>query len=77
MESVTLTRIDPSQNMRRFYRLSIQPGLFGDYVLTREWGRIGTKGQSMEEWFDEDSEAEAAGIRLTEQKMGRGYRRGD
>ena len=34
--TLTLTRIDEAANMRRFYRLSVQPGLFGDWSLARE-----------------------------------------
>ncbi|WP_281253005.1 WGR domain-containing protein [Monaibacterium marinum] len=33
--------LDTSQNARRFYRMKIVPGLFGDWGLVREWGRIG------------------------------------
>ncbi len=40
-DSVTLYRIDPARNMQRFYRLDIQPDLFGNQCLIREWGRIG------------------------------------
>ena len=38
---MVLTRIDNSKNERRFYRMDITPGLFGDWGLVREWGRIG------------------------------------
>ena len=74
MPPVTLTRIDPEQNMRRFYRVSIQPGLFGDWSLIREWGRIGTQGQGMEEWFDSEEEADHAAGRIQQSKQRRGYR---
>ncbi len=73
MEPVHLTRIDEEANMRRFYRLSVQPGLFGDWSLIREWGRIGTRGQSMTEWFEGENAADAAGGKLCEQKQRRGY----
>jgi hypothetical protein len=43
--SLTLYRIDPARNMHRFYRLDIQPDLFGNQCLIREWGRIGRLGQ--------------------------------
>jgi hypothetical protein len=33
MDAVYLRRIDPSRNMRRFYRLDIQPDLFGGFLL--------------------------------------------
>ena len=69
-----LTRIDPDQNMRRYYHLSLQPGLFGDIGLVREWGRIGTRGQSKTDWFSGSVEAEAASAKLMRQKQGRGYR---
>jgi hypothetical protein len=39
---VVLDRIDPAANMRRFYVLSIEPSLFGDATLVREWGRVWT-----------------------------------
>ncbi len=39
------TCIDPAHNKWRFYALSVQPTLFGDWVLVREWGRIGRSGR--------------------------------
>ena len=33
MTAVELHRIDPTQNMRRFYRLDMQPDLFGGDML--------------------------------------------
>lgn len=35
--TVDLKRIDASLNMRRFYRMSVQPDLFGGVSLVREW----------------------------------------
>ena len=37
--------------MRRYYCLSVQPDLFGGYMLIREWGRIGQTGQLYIEHF--------------------------
>jgi predicted DNA-binding WGR domain protein len=37
-DPVHLRRVDPAQNMRRFYSLSIQPTLFGGASLIRDWG---------------------------------------
>lgn len=71
---VHLRRIDLSQNMRRFYSLSIQPTLFGGASLVRDWGRIGTRGQSMIETFDASDEADNAMMRLERTKRRRGYR---
>jgi len=71
--SLYLRRVDPAQNMRRFYLLSIQPTLFGGASVIRNWGRIGTGGQSMIETFDESGEAEQALARLERSKRRRGY----
>lgn len=43
---VYLTKIDASRNMVRFYALDLQPTLFGEWALVKEWGRIGQAGQS-------------------------------
>lgn len=41
-------KIEPHNNMRRFYTLSVQPNLFGEWCVMRYWGRIGTLGQSQQ-----------------------------
>ncbi len=46
MTAITLRRSDPARNMRRFYRLDVQPDLFGQWCLIREWGRTGAAGQT-------------------------------
>ena len=40
MHNLTLYRIDPARNMQCFYLLDIQPDLFGNHCLIREWGHI-------------------------------------
>lgn len=30
--------------MRRFYVMDVQPDLFGQWLVIREWGRIGSPG---------------------------------
>ena len=40
LQMLVLERRDPSRNMARFYVLAIEPTLFGDMALVREWGRI-------------------------------------
>jgi predicted DNA-binding WGR domain protein len=53
-----LRKIDPAKNMRRFYRLYVEPTLFGDFALVREWGRIGAKrGRTKEDWYTSSREA--------------------
>lgn len=68
-----LRRIDPAQNMRRYYVLAIQPTLFGGASVMRNWGRIGTNGQSKMETFDQAEDADSALSRLERQKRKRGY----
>ncbi|MBO9422772.1 WGR domain-containing protein [Labrenzia sp. R4_2] len=74
LEPVHLSRIDPAHNMRRFYCLTVQPTLFGGASLIRNWGRIGTRGQTMMETFDCQDEAAQALVRLERTKIRRGYR---
>ncbi|MGO9057494.1 MAG: WGR domain-containing protein, partial [Candidatus Binataceae bacterium] len=38
---VSLERIDPERNAFRYYVLSIEPTLFEEPSLVREWGRVG------------------------------------
>lgn len=59
-QPVHLRRINPDQNMWRFYRLAIQPTLFGGASLVRDWGRIGSRGQSLMETFDTSDDAGVA-----------------
>ncbi|AGS26449.1 WGR domain-containing protein [Rhizobium etli] len=73
-DTTLLYRIDPALNMARFYRLSIQPTLFGGSSLVRHWGRIGTMGRQKVELFDTSVEAAAAGERMAGRKLRRGYR---
>ena len=68
-----LRRIDPACNMRRFYRLRVQRDLFGGACLIREWGRIGTRGQSLVESHDDEGAAMNSLVRLAAVKQRRGY----
>jgi len=67
MNVVHLRRIDPVRNMRRFYRLDVQPDLFGGILLVKEWGRI------MAERYDSEALAADAMQRHAERKRRRGY----
>lgn len=55
-----LTRIDPPNNVHRFYRMEIVRVLFGDWSLVREWGRIGQPGQVRVDWFPSEGAAKDA-----------------
>ncbi|MBY6117482.1 WGR domain-containing protein [Mameliella alba] len=73
MSILTLTRTDEAANMHRFYRIAVQPGLFGDWSLVREWGRIGSAGQMKTDWFETEAAAKDARFSLHMQKAKRGY----
>ncbi len=46
MNAIILYRIDTGKRMHRFYRMDVQPDLFGHCCLMREWGRSGSTGQT-------------------------------
>ena len=68
-----LHRVCPEQNMARFYALSLQRSLFGEYIVVRLWGRIGRRGQSKTECFQAKTDAERRLTRLADIKRRRGY----
>jgi len=70
---IVLTSIDPSRNRARFYVLSIQPTLFGEHALMRQWGRIGTLGRCRLDLHATAEAARQAMNRLAAAKRRRGY----
>ncbi|SFE71350.1 WGR domain-containing protein [Roseivivax sediminis] len=68
-----LTRSVPEANLHRYYRMEIVPGLFGEWALVREWGRIGRSGQMRIDWFNTEAEAKNARFELHMAKAKRGY----
>ncbi len=68
-----LAKIDTTSNNAHFYRMEIMRGLFGDWSLIREWGRIGQHGQMRIDWFDDEAEAKDARFALQMQKAKKGY----
>lgn len=67
-------RTDRAKNMARFYAMSIDANLFGELCLTRRWGRIGAKGQTLIHHFEREQDAVTLFLDLTRQKRARGYR---
>jgi len=68
-----LHRRDPDRNMARFYRLSLEPNLFGGVSLVRNWGRIGTAGRLRIDLHPSESAAEFARAEIAARKRRRGY----
>lgn len=73
-KEIYLERIDRAKNMARYYRLSVAKTLFGEWVMIREWGRIGSRGQSREHCCGSPDEAQALVKSHTAERLKRGYR---
>ena len=70
---IYLTKVDSVRDMSRFYTLDIQMTLFGEWVLIREWGRIGQAGQTRRCYYaEQDDVAVALSIALRRRRK-RGY----
>ncbi|KRB49331.1 hypothetical protein ASE04_19275 [Rhizobium sp. Root708] len=67
-------RTDHAKNMARYYSMSIDANLFGEPSLTRRWGRIGSKGQTLIHHFEREQDAVCLFLELTRQKRARDYR---
>jgi predicted DNA-binding WGR domain protein len=74
MTALTLRRSDPTKNLHRYYRLDVQPDLFGAWCFIREWGRIGQRGgQSRTVPYPTPAEAQAALDKQRRRKERKGY----
>ncbi len=73
IQYLVLDRCDLSCNMSRYYVLSIEPSLFGDATLIREWGRLGQPGQRRIELYKSHSRAVEALETWLQRKRRRGY----
>ncbi len=75
MSDVYLTRSDEARNMARYHCMTVQPTLFGEWALVREWGRIGRSGQVRSVAFADRAQADRAMVELKTVKERRGYHR--
>jgi len=76
-EPMVLYRVDPDQNMARYYRLDIEIDLFGAVTFSREWGRIGRPGQRRVEVCESEAAARQNLSLWAKRKVARGYRAQD
>jgi predicted DNA-binding WGR domain protein len=74
LQILVLDRIAAAGNMARYYVLSIEPTLFGDAALVREWGRIGQGGKRRLDLYADDRQAAIALELWLARKRKRGYR---
>ncbi len=70
-----LKRIDAAAGMARFYVVTIQPTLFGEWAVVREWGRIGQGGTVRDRVLPSEQEARSVAEEIIVSKARRGYRR--
>ena len=73
-DQLTLRRIDPRLNIRRFYRLIVLRDLFGRAVLCKEWGRIGSPGKIQNLYYKDEAAAVNALAEAARKKQKRGYK---
>jgi predicted DNA-binding WGR domain protein len=73
LQMLVLERRDERCNMARYYVLSIEPTLFGDVALVRQWGRIGSPGRRRLDLHPDDGAADEALETWLARKVNRGY----
>jgi len=69
-----IERLDATRNMARYYRLAIEPTLFGNISVVRNWGRIGTRGQQRVHFFENEKQALILFLDILREKRRKGYR---
>ena len=74
MNRAYLERHDDDKNMHRFYQVYVAPGLFNEWSLIREWGRIGSPGTVRKDWFDTEEQAVTASQKVIDSKQKKGYK---
>jgi predicted DNA-binding WGR domain protein len=73
MDMIYLERHDATLNMARYYRLTVEKNLFGEFSLVRTWGRIGKRSQEKIELHITEHAAQVAMARKVQQKQRKGY----
>jgi predicted DNA-binding WGR domain protein len=68
-----LRRHNADGNVHRFYAMRLGRDLFGDWVLCREWGRIGSPGRVTVDQFETEAAAQTAFDKLMKKKQRKGY----
>ncbi|MGR9046975.1 MAG: WGR domain-containing protein [Gammaproteobacteria bacterium] len=74
MNRIYLERHDPDKNLHRFYQMHVVLGIFGEWALVREWGRVGSPGTVRKDWFGSEDEALVAEEKLLAVKGKKGYK---
>lgn len=70
---IVLTRRDPAKNLHRFYIVNLGATLFGEWALSREWGRIGSPGTVRTTSFERREDAQQAEQHIIKRRLSHGY----
>lgn len=73
VQLLILDRVEEASNMARYYVLTVEPTLFGDTALVREWGRIGVSCRRRLDLYQDDDAARVALETWLKRKSKRGY----
>ena len=73
MSHIYLVRHEPDRNLHRFYQMFVTPGIFEEWSLIREWGRIGSPGTVRKDWYETEASAIEAYNKLYKIKLKKGY----
>ena len=71
--TIVLRRVDADARTANFYVLTLERDLFGNVVVTRQWGRVGTAGRQITDPFLTEEAAVEAMTALAAAKRRRGY----
>ncbi len=73
---ICLIRVDPAQNLNRWYVVTVQATLFDEVAVICGWGRRGTE---QARWrilpAENQQEADELASKIVQRKIQRGYRR--
>lgn len=71
--TMTFYKLSPKKNQYRWYRAQIVLGLFGDWAVVCEWGRIGQDGKKISLWFSSEDSAKDKYQDIIKKRISRGY----
>ena len=71
---IRFERIDPEKDLFREYGIAIGQNLFGEWVVSSSWGRIGGSKRMKETYFASKVEAMVLAEQEANRRLLRGYR---
>lgn len=70
---VLFRKIDPEQNMKRYYSITLTRIFFDEWCIVCNWGRLGNKGQVRQYTFEDKRGAQILVDRLVKKRYARAY----